>query len=383
MRILICNFEYPPLGGGGGVATEILARHLAKDHKVVVLTSGGPSLPSEAIENNVRVLRVPVLFSRGRATASIGSMSGYVIMGMRAGRRLLRKTEFDIVNTHFVLPTGPVGQFLASRANIPNVLSVHGGDLYEPAKRMSPHRHFLLRVSVRSLLHSADAVVGQSRNTIDNVHQIYSKEISCERIPLGIERFPVSHARRADFGYTDDETLIITVGRLVPRKAIGSLINIFARIGQDKSRLLILGDGPEMADLQALSRSLGLESCVDFHGFVDEDKKQDLLRISDFFASTSRHEGFGLVFLEAMAAGLPVISYDAGGQVDFLEDRNTGFLVALDNEDEFLERCNYLAARRSEGNLMGKKNEKRVQEFFADRCADRYSRLFERVIGER
>src|SRR5438132_747536 len=156
MRILFCNYEYPPLGGGGGVINARLAEALAQRHEVTVLTSRAFGFPLDVVEHGVRVVRVPVLARRRMATANIPSMFAYLVMGILRGRRMVAVDRYDLINTHFVLPTGPVGDALARHAGIPNVLSLHGGDLYDPAKRTSPHRHPLLRAWIRQLLRRAD-----------------------------------------------------------------------------------------------------------------------------------------------------------------------------------------------------------------------------------
>src|SRR5690606_9318654 len=146
----------PPLGGGGGVVMAALARQLAKRHEVTVLTSRAQKLPSDSTEADVRILRVPVWFRRQRAVASFASMLAYLPSALIRGSSLLRRRPFDVINTHFVVPTGPVGHCLSRLYGVPNVLSVHGGDLYDPSKRLSPHRHAPLRSLVRSLLSRAD-----------------------------------------------------------------------------------------------------------------------------------------------------------------------------------------------------------------------------------
>ena len=108
MRILFCNYEYPPLGGGGGVINALLAEELATRHEVTVLTSLGLGLPPESIVNGVRIVRVPVFFRSQQAAANVPSMLAYLPMGIAAGRRLIRASQYDVINTHFVLPTGPV-----------------------------------------------------------------------------------------------------------------------------------------------------------------------------------------------------------------------------------------------------------------------------------
>src|ERR1700759_617367 len=123
MKILFCNYEYPPLGGGGGVVMAALARELARRHSVTVLTSRALGLPAEDRDGGVRVVRAPVFFRKELAVANVPSMLAFLPMGALAAARLHER--FDVINTHFVVPTGPLGAWLARRRGIPNVLSVH------------------------------------------------------------------------------------------------------------------------------------------------------------------------------------------------------------------------------------------------------------------
>src|ERR1700691_556605 len=125
MKILFCNYEYPPLGGGGGVVMAALARELARRHTVTVLTSRALALPAESDDAGVRVIRVPVIFRRELAVANLPSMLAYVPAAGLRGLGLQRGGQFDVINTHFVVPSGPVGHVLARLWRIPNVLSVH------------------------------------------------------------------------------------------------------------------------------------------------------------------------------------------------------------------------------------------------------------------
>jgi glycosyltransferase involved in cell wall biosynthesis len=382
LRILFCNFEYPPLGGGGGVINALLAAELAKRHEVTVLTSRGLGTPAESTEDGVRVVRVPVFFRTQQAAANIPSMLAYLPMGAHSGKKLLCTTRFDIINTHFVLPSGPVGDVLARYGHIPNVLSVHGGDVYDPSKWTSPHRHILLRAWIRRLLRRAECVVGQSRNTLDNMRKYYAPEIEGRRIPLGIKRPQIEAGSRLQYGFGEHDVLLVTVGRLVARKAIDQLVRMMAQIASANVYLLVLGNGPLAPALQELARGLGVEKRIRFLGYVNEEEKFRILQLSDIFVSTSQHEGFGLVFLEAMASGLPVVCYDHGGQTDFLEHRRTGCVVPLNDETSFAEHCQRLIHDQNGRRQMGKENLRRVEEFFIDRCAARYEDVFSEVIAQ-
>ncbi len=382
MRILFCNFEYPPLGGGGGVINALLAEELATRHTVTLLTSQGPGLERESVEGGVRVLRVPVLFRRRQAAASMISMLSYVVGAPGAGRRFLESHPHDIINTHFALPSGPVGDTLARGARIPNVLSVHGGDLYDPSKFTSPHKHFALRAWIRRLARRADAVVGQSSNTLDNLRKYYTPELDGIRIPLGIRRPTPGVAERSEYDLPEDGILLTTVGRIVGRKAIHHLLKVVDNLRDLPLHLLIVGDGPLVPSLQEECRQRGIEEKVRFMGRVEEVDKFRILRMSDMFVSTSLHEGFGLVFLEAMACGLPVLCYNHGGQNDFLVDSTTGHLLELNDVDGFTERTRELARNAESRERMGKENLNRVEQYFIEHCAAEYERIFENAIRE-
>jgi L-malate glycosyltransferase len=380
MRILFCNFEYPPLGGGGGVINALLAQELAKRHKITVLSSGGLDLPYEAVENGVRVIRVPVYFRQQQAVATLRSMLSFIPNGIRAGKRILKEHHYDIINTHFVLPTGPVGNALARFAGIPNILTVHGGDLYDPTKTLSPHQHLLLRAWVKYLLRRADVIIGQSKDTLDNMRRFYVPEMGGLRIPLGIKPPGKSIASRKSYGFRNDEILLVTVGRLVVRKAINQLISMMAKLKHQRVRLLVIGDGPQEAALRSMVVEQQVADRIVFLGRVEETEKFRLLQLSDIYVSTTQHEGFGLVFLEAMACGLSIVSYDNGGQTDFLRDRESGFMVPLNQLKLFQQRCELLIQNSDLRRKMGAHNKRRIGEFYIDQCALRYESVFNQLL---
>jgi glycosyltransferase involved in cell wall biosynthesis len=383
VRILFCNYEYPPLGGGGGVVMAALARELARRHTVTVLTSRALDLPAESLEGGVRVVRAPVFFRRELAVANFPSMMAYLPMGALRGLTLRRSGGFDVINTHFAVPTGPLGQLLGWLYRIPNVLSVHGGDLYDPSKGSSPHRHAWLRMPIRRLLKRADALVGQSRNTLQHVEEIYGVRRASQLIPLGIERPPtVGRAERRSFGIPDDAYVMVTVGRVVPRKATVRLVQALQGAMRTDAHLLIVGDGPDAVAVRHAAAEAGLTERVHLLGQVSEERKYQALSVADVFVSASQHEGFGLVFLEAMAFGLPIICYDHGGQTDFLVDGETGFVVALNDLNRFTQGIVDLREQAELRRAMGQKNRRLVEEYFIDNCANRYESVFEEVVRQ-
>ncbi len=383
MRILAFNYEYPPLGGGGGVVFEQIMAELAQRHDVLVLTSAYSGLPRHEAHGRLEIQRVRVIARTGLSTATMPSMLSYWPSSAWRGMRRARDGKFDIVNSHFAVPSAPSADMVARWFGIPHVLSIHGGDIFDPSKRMSPHRVPVVRGFVSKLLKRADSVVAQSTDTADNARRYYRPERSIEIIPLGIVPSAVKPVPRSALDLGENRFVMVTVGRLVARKNLDDLLHVLAARREAQDLLVVIGDGPKRAEWQALAKTLGLDNQVRFEGRVDEERKQRLLAASDAFVSTSEHEGFGLVFLEAMDRGLPVVAYDRGGQRDFLRDGATGGLVPLRDRSAFAAAIGRLHLDIAHRARCGEHNKAAVKKFYIGACAAQYEALFERVLAQK
>jgi glycosyltransferase involved in cell wall biosynthesis len=381
MNILTFNYEYPPLGGGGGVVHALIAEELAKRHTVSVITSAYADMPRREVREGVEIYRVPILGRNDQSAASLRSLLSYPVAAWFKAAELMRVHKFDVINSHFAVPTGPGSLPVAKRAGIPHVLSLHGGDIYDPSKKLSPHRLPGVRSTVNWVLSRSDAVVAQSTNTRDNTYRYYKYRGPIDVIPLGIRQPTFPPATRAQLGLPTDRFLAVTVGRLVKRKGIDRLLKALTYPGCTDMSLVIVGDGPERQPLLGLSRQLGLGERVMFAGRVEEIRKWQVLQCADVYVSATLHEGFGLVYLEAMAAGLPVITFDHGGQADFLRDGETGYLVPVGDKVGLASAITRLAARPEEAARMRACNTDRARRHRIETCAAEYEALFQRLIS--
>ena len=133
MRIMVINYEYPPIGGGGGMVTrDILEQMALMGHSVKIITSHFTGLKKQETLNGVKIIRVPVLFRDQMAVANIVSMLTFVPSSVVEALFKLNGNQFDVINTHFAVPSGPTGYILSKLFRLPNVLSIHGGDIYDP-----------------------------------------------------------------------------------------------------------------------------------------------------------------------------------------------------------------------------------------------------------
>ncbi len=384
MRILVINYEYPPVGGGGGFVTRDILEQMVKcGHSVSIITSSFQGLKRHEIVNGVEVFRVPVLYRKKMEVANLPSMLSYFPSSVFHALFLMKGHEYDVINTHFAIPCGPAGYILSKLFRLPNVLSLHGGDIFDPSKSLSPHKTPLLSTTVQAMINKADRVVAQSSDTKANANHYYKVNREIDIIPLGIKQPVFKRKNRKEFDLDSDDIVFVTIGRLIKRKNLDDIIEILARLKHHyKIKFLIVGEGPERAHLEELTREYDLKGVVRMMGNVSDEVKFQLLHLSDCYLSTALHEGFGLVFLEAMECGLPVICYNRGGQNDFLINKKTGFLVELDDKNAFQDRIIELIQNPDMKDEISYYNKNLVKKYYISTCAERYISTFQEVISE-
>ncbi len=379
LSILILNYEFPPLGGGGGIATYDLALEWAKEHHVDVLTSSFQDLPRTETVNGINIYRVKALFRKSRDAASFVSMLSYVFFAFFKGIYLCRKNRYDVINTHFAVPSGPLGFVLGKIFRIPNVLSLHGGDIYDPSKKLSPHRSFLFSRVVRFILNRADSIVAQSSNTRDNAIRYYNPGRDISIIPLAFHPPKLPRPKKGAIPLNEKLYNIVTIGRLVKRKAIDVLIRALSMVPDASVHLHVLGDGPERTSLEELAAGLGLSNRVHFAGYIDNEDKYRYLTGCDLFALTSLHEGFGIVYQEAMYCGLPIVAGNHGGQVDFLKNEENAILVDVGDAEATARAIARFYKERKLSSRCAKNNREKIKEYFAEAITEKYLELFEEL----
>ena len=352
-------------------------------HEVTVVTSRFANLRKKRIIGGVRIIRVPVFFRKKQNVASVLSMLSYFPSSIFFIQRLLRKEKFDIINTHFAIPSGPSGNFISKIKKIPNILSIHGGDIFDPSKFLSPHKTFGLKQTVKKMLKNADRVIAQSSDTRKNAISLYEINRNIDIIPLGIKPNVFAKKSKKELGLSENKKTFITVGRLVRRKNLEELLIIFSRIIKKfDCELLIIGDGPESENLKQKINSLNLQNNVKLLGRVTEELKFQYLNASDVYVSTAIHEGFGIVFLEAMECGLPIICYNRGGQVDFLKNDYTGYLIELGDADSFYDNLLCLLNHPEIKEKIKIYNKELVKKYYINNIAKQYLNIFNEVLSE-
>jgi sugar transferase (PEP-CTERM/EpsH1 system associated) len=287
-------------------------------------------------------------------------------------QRLFRRERPDVVHTHG-WGTLLEGMLAARLAGVPSVIHGEHGTL-----QMKTYQRWLQRRAWTS----ADRVLSVSSRLAERMAttmQVPTERITTIRNGVDLSRFGSSDrgAARSGLGLSNDTLVIGTVGRLVPVKDHATLleaISLLTKRGVDVT-LLVSGDGPLHATLQARVRDLGIEHSVRFLGHRQD--VEVVLAALDVFVLSSVSEGLSNTILEAMASGLPVVATRVGGAEELVVDGETGLLVEPGLPRKMAEALQLLLTNESKRRTMGAAARGRVEtEFALTTMIDRYEALY-------
>ena len=323
-RILLVNYEYPPLGGGAGTATAAMAGALAEmGCDVTVLTSRFRGQPEKESTNGFTVRRVAVVRRRAdRCTPP--EMLTFIASAGVAALRLARDWRPDLTIAFFGIPGGPVAWLLHTRFGVPYIVSLRGGDV--PGFDYGPEAGPLQRVSapaIRFLWRRAAAVVANGSG-LSELAETALPGLEVPVAPNGVHVPPLPPGRTAG---ARDVVRLLFVGRLVHQKGCDILLDALARVRHLPFTLDVVGDGPDRGALEAQAAAAGIADRVTFAGWVPRERMGEHFLAAAAFVLPSHIEGMPNALLEAMAYGLPVVATDVPGNRDLIEHGCTGLLV--------------------------------------------------------
>jgi glycogen(starch) synthase len=359
MRVLMLNYEFPPLGGGAGSATYFMSQELARlGCEVVVLTSSSHD-DQPAVEhcNGVEVHRVPS-FRRSAHHAGLLGAATYLLHARRRLDQLLREREFDLAHFYFALPTGLLAGYWRARTGLPYIVSLRGSDV--PNYDRSPVLrifHKLLHPVSRRILTEAKAVIANSAALRDLALRTFP-DVEIDVITNGVcaRSFHPSEERRPN-----DVVRVISVARLIKRKGLEDALNALAAMKARNVELHLVGLGPQMQKIERLAEQLGIADRVVFRGHLRGEELARAYRESDVFLLPSLSESFSMALLEGMASGLPVVATRIGGIPELVEDGVNGLLVPAHAPDRLADALDTLSASPELRARFGRNNRRKIE----------------------
>jgi glycosyltransferase involved in cell wall biosynthesis len=324
MKLLLVNYELPPIGGGAGNATAQIARHLAAaGDEVRVLTSSYRGLPRREARDGYLIWRVPAVRRRPER-CSPAEMLTFVLGGLGPALDLARAWRPEVACAFFGLPSGPLTLALERIFGIPYLVSLRGGDVPGFLSADLGRFHRLTRSTILTIWRHSRGLIANSAGLAELTRQTWP-DAAVHVVPNGVDTDAIRPPNRC---HTAPATplRVLCVGRLVRQKGFEFVLEALSR-ARAPSLLRIVGDGPLRARLASRIAALGLEDRVDLVGWVDRADLPAYYQWADVLCLPSFEEGMPNVVLEAMAAGLPVIASDVYGIRDLVEPGNTGCLI--------------------------------------------------------
>ena len=396
-RIALLSYHTSPLAhlggretGGLNVYVRELARELAqRGHQVDVFTrrsdADAPAVVpfADGSVGRARLMHIdagpPQYIEKEALPPYVDAFAeGVAAFGSREG------ASYDFVYSHYWL-SGLAGEMLRKRWGVPHIAMFHTLGEVKSRSRMTERESDERIAAEGTIAREASRIVVSSRDEQELLVRHYGA--SAERIavvPCGVNLDLFQPVQKDDarsrLGLRDDDRILLFVGRIEPLKGVDILLGAAAQVeAESDCFVLVIGgdstaqDG-EMAHLRLLASELGISERVNFLGAVDHEKLPLFYSAADVCVVPSFYESFGLVALEAMACGTPVVASRVGGLTATVRDGETGYLIPWRCPEPFAERIELLLGNEQLRRAFGSASREAVEHF-------RWANVAESVLG--
>ncbi len=366
---------YPTFGGSGVVATELGKTLAKKGHQIHFITYSQPTRLDFFNENlfyhEVDVRTYP-LFQYPPYESALASKMVDVV----------KYEKLDLLHVHYAIPHASAAymakQILATEnIHIPVITTLHGTDITLVGKEAS------YAPVVTFSINASDGITTVSENLKQDTYQHFSINKDIQVIPNFIDLGRFKRQRKDHFKKAicpNDEYLMVHTSNFRKVKRVQDVVKIFYKVRQRiPVKLLLVGDGPERSNVEALCRELG--TCDDIRFLGKIEAIEEVLSVADLFLMPSEKESFGLAALEAMACQVPVISSNTGGLPELNVDGITGFVCNVGDIDDMTEKALFILQKERldtfKNNALA-----RAHEFDASNIVPQYEKYYTAVLEQ-
>ena len=375
MRIaIVC---YPTFGGSGVVATELGLELARRGHEIHFITYSQPVrlalLNPNVHYHEVNVPEYPLFHYQPYELALSSKLVDMV-----------KLYKIEVLHVHYAIPHAYAGymakQMLKDEGiDIPMVTTLHGTDITLVGN------HPFYKPAVTFSINKSDFVTSVSQSLKEDTLKLFNIKKEIQVIPNFIELDKIKKEDKSPCQRSvmanDEERIITHISNFRKVKRIPDIIAIFNKIQKEiPAKLMMVGEGPEKEKAEHLCRELGIQDKVIFFG--NSNEIDTILCQTDLFLLPSKTESFGLVALEAMACGVPVISSNAGGLPEVNKDGFSGYLSEVGDVDGMANNALKILKNQTDLDQFKKNALITAQQFDIKKILPLYEDLYQRAIAK-
>ncbi|MEM1507136.1 MAG: glycosyltransferase family 4 protein [Candidatus Bathyarchaeia archaeon] len=388
MNICMLSWEYPPrIVGGISRHCHGLARALTKmGHSVHLITLDFPGAPYYEEEEGVKIHRTAIELGHPNFIVWVFLFNHFMEKKVAA----IRKHEkFEIVHAHDWL-VAPASISSKHYLNVPLISTIHSTEVGRSRGLHNPDSYLIDGIEWWLTYESKRIIVVSNSMKYEVKEHFRLPDEKIDVIPNAIDSSKYSVTVNRDevkrrFGIDPSERIVLFIGRLVPQKGVEYLIMAAPKIiGQHpEARIVIVGDGWSKEYLLNLASSTGCQHKITFLGFLSDQELIELTLSSDVLVVPSVYEPFGIVALEGMAAGVPVVASNTGGLSEIIEHDKTGFLAFRENPDSIAWGVNKILSDPGYASWLTQNAKRKINEVYSwDAVARRTVETYEKALKE-
>ncbi len=366
---------YPTVGGSGVIATELGKLLAEKGHEIHFISSSMPFRLNK-VYSNIYYHEVQV------NQYSVFQYPPYDLALASKMAEVAKREQLDLLHVHYAIPHA-VCAYLAKKMTddqLKIVTTLHGTDItvlgYDPS----------LNDMIRFGIEGSDVVTAVSESLVQQTYDLLQPKKAIQTVYNFIDERVYfkkdTQDLKTQYGISNDEKVIIHVSNFRKVKRVQDVVKSFHLIEkQVASKLLLVGDGPEISVVCNLVRELGLKDKVLFLG--KQENLEDLYSISDLMLLLSEKESFGLVLLEAMACGVPSVGTKIGGIPEVIDDGVTGFLSDVGDVEDIAQNAVKILENATLHKEFAENAISRVKEHFSSRkIVEQYEDMYKQLIKQ-
>lgn len=379
-----------------------LERRLTNDFDIFVLAPHHPKAKFKQTMGDIKIYRFPYFFPlkwqrlcyEGGILPNIESsffakiqVPFFIFSELFWAYKIVKKERPQLIHAHWTVPQGLIAVMIKKFFKIPVLVTAHAGDVFTKNELIKGLNYLVVK--------NADFITVNSRATKEALLGFNKNPPLMAIIPMGVDTDKFRPIQKEKIKRLKnkmdlrDKKIILFVGRLAEKKGVSYLIKAMPGVLKEipNAHLVIIGSGSEEKRLKGLTKKLGLEEKISFLGKIPNEELPQYYNLSDVFVAPSIQakkgdtEGLGVVLLEAIACGTPVIGTNIGGISDIIKNNQTGLLVEQKNSEQLGEAVIKLLENKKIRKQLIKNAQKHIKDIFSwEVVSEKFKKIYKDLI---